>query len=409
MEIREGYKKTEVGVIPEDWILDNFGSITSKIGSGITPTGGSRIYKKTGRPFVRSQNVLNAKMNLADIAFIDEETHKTFEGTEIQNEDVLLNITGASIGRSAVAERSVIGGNVNQHVCILRPIKDRVNPLYLCSYILSAKGQKYIDDFQSGGNRQGLNFKQIATIKIPIPSLLEQHAIATVQSDIEGLISSLTKLIDKKKNIMQGSMQELLTGRKRLEGFRGSIDYVSLISLCDIFCDGDWIESKDQSDNGYRLIQTGNVGIGRYLDKSSKKRYISGETFERLNCTKILKNDVLVSRLPEPAGRACLVPNTKEPMITAVDCTIIRFHDYNSVLFINYTRTTEYQKQIDMMLGGSTRQRISRKELGEVLVPVFPSEKEQILISNILSDMNAEIDALEQKLNNSTFPHGKWL
>ena len=115
-----GYKQTEMGMIPEDWEVSSLGGIVTKVGSGITTTGGEKVYKKEGRPFLRSQNVGWGYLLFDDIAFIDEETHQSFSNTEIKLDDVLLNITGASIGRCAVADERLIGGNVNQHVCIIR-------------------------------------------------------------------------------------------------------------------------------------------------------------------------------------------------------------------------------------------------------------------------------------------------
>jgi type I restriction enzyme S subunit len=92
-----GYKQTEVGVIPVEWEVEMLGEKTTKIGSGITPTGGEKVYKSEGRPFLRSQNVGWGNLLLEDIAFIDDEIHNTFKGTEIIKNDVFLNITGASI------------------------------------------------------------------------------------------------------------------------------------------------------------------------------------------------------------------------------------------------------------------------------------------------------------------------
>jgi type I restriction enzyme S subunit len=108
--LRAGYKQTEVGVIPEDWKAVQVGEIATKVGSGITPTGGQRFYKSDGRPFMRSQNVGWGTLLLDDIAFIDDSIHCTFAETEIKNEDVFLNITGASIGRSAIADSRILGG-----------------------------------------------------------------------------------------------------------------------------------------------------------------------------------------------------------------------------------------------------------------------------------------------------------
>src|SRR5205085_4166295 len=186
-KFKPGYKQTEVGVIPEDWEVCSLGDRVTKVGSGITPTGGEKVYKKEGRPFLRSQNVGWGSLLLDDIAFIDDETHGSFSSTEINLDDVLLNITGASIGRSAVADVRLLGGNVNQHVCIIRTDANKLNPYYLNFFLLSENGQKQIDSFQAGGNRQGLNFGQIKSFQIPLPSLPEQRSIVTVLSDVDAL------------------------------------------------------------------------------------------------------------------------------------------------------------------------------------------------------------------------------
>ena len=116
------------------------GDVAQKVGSGITPTGGERVYRSDGRPFVRSQNVGWGELKLDDIAFISDETHATFPATELRAGDVLLNITGASIGRCAVADGRLAGGNVNQHVCIIRTIPSALEPRYLSYYLLSEAG-----------------------------------------------------------------------------------------------------------------------------------------------------------------------------------------------------------------------------------------------------------------------------
>ncbi|WP_454826798.1 restriction endonuclease subunit S [Pseudomonas veronii] len=156
-----------------------------------------------------------------------------------------------------------------------------------------------------------------------------------------------------------------------------------LMSLCELFADGDWIESKDQSSEGIRLIQTGNVGEGVFKDRGEKARYISAATFERLRCREIFEGDCLVSRLPEPAGRSCMLPDTGERMITAVDCTIVRFSAQKIIpeFFNFYSQSREYLKEIDGETTGTTRKRISRSKLGEVLVPVPPLSEQQRIVS----------------------------
>ncbi|MDO8590554.1 MAG: restriction endonuclease subunit S [bacterium] len=178
-----------------------------------------------------------------------------------------------------------------------------------------------------------------------------------------------------------------------------------LTELCEVFADGDWIEKKDQSREGIRLIQTGNIGSGYFKDRGEKARYVSEKTFHRLNCTEILPKDCLVSRLPDPVGRACIIPETREKMITAVDCTIIRFK--NEVLpqwFVDYSLSHEYQNQINSEVGGATRQRISRANLGQIEIPL-PTLAEQKRIVKRLDEVFEKLskakENAEKNLQNS--------
>ena len=151
-----------------------------------------------------------------------------------------------------------------------------------------------------------------------------------------------------------------------------------LASLCEKFTDGDWIESKDQSDFGVRLVQTGNVGVAEYLDKPNNKKWISEDTFDRLHCEEVLPGDILISRLPEPAGRACIVPLLGTKMITAVDCTIVRTApDMSNKFLVQYLSSQAYFDDVNTCLAGGTRQRISRGNLANFNVPIPVKKSEQ--------------------------------
>jgi type I restriction enzyme S subunit len=166
----------------------------------------------------------------------------------------------------------------------------------------------------------------------------------------------------------------------------------TLADVCTVFADGDWIESKDQSTDGIRLIQTGNVGEGEFKDRSDKARYISEETFARLRCTEIFEGDCLISRLPDPVGRSAILPDTGERMITAVDCTIVRFDQTLCLptFFNYYSQSTEYINNIAERCTGTTRNRISRSQLGNTTLPI-PSIKEQHRIVILLDEAFADI------------------
>ena len=172
-------------------------------------------------------------------------------------------------------------------------------------------------------------------------------------------------------------------------------------SLCDVFTDGDWIEAKDQSNSGIRLVQTGNVGITEYLEKENNKKWISEETFERLHCEEIYEGDILISRLPEPAGRACIMPDLSVRMITAVDCTIVRTSkEYDSKYLVQYLSTPMYFKVVNSFLGGGTRQRISRGNLSEIDIPIPSTIDEQCKIGEFFQKLDHLITLHQRKVDN---------
>ena len=184
--------------------------------------------------------------------------------------------------------------------------------------------------------------------------------------------------------------------------------YKKLGDICSVFTDGNWIESKDQSPEGIRLIQTGNIGNGVFKDKGDKARYISEETFDRLSCTEIFEGDVLVSRLPEPIGRSCILPKLDQRTITAVDCSILRFKDeLLNKFFVFYTLSPAYDRALKNYITGSSRKRISRSNLSLIKVPVPSIEEQQRivdeldLLSGIIDKKNAQLrdlDALAQSI-----------
>ena len=158
-----------------------------------------------------------------------------------------------------------------------------------------------------------------------------------------------------------------------------------LEDVCTVFTDGDWIESKDQSEEGIRLVQTGNIGEGIYLEKEERAKYISEDTFERLKCTEIFPGDILVSRLPEPVGRACIVPDKSERMITAVDCTICRPDEsiISKEYLCYFMRSSAYYTRLLGNVTGTTRKRISRKNLGNIELNVPPKDEQRAVVEQL--------------------------
>jgi type I restriction enzyme S subunit len=209
------FKDSELGRIPKEWEVNTLRDLSSKVGSGVTPRGGSSVYQEEGIIFIRSQNVHFSGLNLEDVAYISEEIHLGMKGSRVHGGDVLLNITGASIGRCAVVPEVFPEANVNQHVCIIRPLNQLSNS-FLGVWLSSDFGQNQIMRFQAGGNREGLNFEQIRSIRIPIPDIFEQREISDVISSINSSSQSIQEKLSQTQSLKKSLMQDLLTGKVRV-------------------------------------------------------------------------------------------------------------------------------------------------------------------------------------------------
>ena len=246
-------------------------------------------------------------------------------------------------------------------------------------------------------------FKLVA---IPMPEIEEQRAISAALSDVDALIAGLEKLIAKKRNLKQAAMQQLLTGQTRLPGFSGEWDKKTLFELAErkkeLFDDGDWIEAEHIRSEGIRLIQTGNIGIGRFIEKPDKK-FINEKSFALLNCKELITGDLLICRLADPGGRACVLPWIGEArIITSVDVTIFRppMNIVNRAFLSQVFSMPDWFKRVSDRSGGTTHKRISRGALGHIEINI-PGYKEQTAIATVLSDMDADLSALETRLTKS--------
>ncbi|HHO9751083.1 restriction endonuclease subunit S [Citrobacter braakii] len=172
------------------------------------------------------------------------------------------------------------------------------------------------------------------------------------------------------------------------------IKYLALATN-SLFLDGDWIESKDISDDGVRYITTGNVGEGLYKEQGSG--FITENTFSKLNCTEVFEGDILISRLNNPIGRACLVPSLGYKTVTSVDNVIFRTDKYYNRKYLVYLFSSkDYFQHTGNLARGTTMQRISRGLLGNIRIPV-PTRSEQASIAAFLDHETAKIDNLIEK------------
>ncbi|QQR80082.1 MAG: restriction endonuclease subunit S [Deltaproteobacteria bacterium] len=396
MAINLDFKQTYLGAIPSDWSLEKFKDVTNLITCGVAATP-KYANESTGRPFLSAQNVQNGRVVFENFRFIDKELFiQLTKHNKPSRGDILYTRVGAAIGEAGIIE-SDLEFAIYVSLTLIKVRKNKLNSSFLSHLLnsdrcrLMAKGGQF-----AGGGVQNLNVEIVREFPIPIPSLPEQQSIATALSDADAYIESLERLITKKRDLKKGVIQELLKPNSNWH-------HTTLLALCDgrkdLFDDGDWIESEHITEKGIRLIQTGNIGLGRYLEKTDKK-YIYEKSYDLLNCKSLQVGDLLICRLAEPAGRGCILPNIGEDrIITSVDVTICRplSHNADRRFLAQYFTTDMWLRLVSDRSGGTTHKRIARGSLGSIKFEV-PDVKIQTEIADILCDIDTDITTHEEKL-----------
>ena len=210
-----GYKQTEVGVIPEEWKVERLSELSEFITSG--SRGWAQFYSENGALFIRSQNVRDGQLCYDDVQYVSPPSGAEGNRTKVRLNDLLITITGNSVGNVALVEKTFDEAYISQHVGLVR-FKDPNNAAFICRYLSpNSPGNSQIAGSQSGQSKPGLNLQNLKDFYIALPpESKEQRAIATALSDVDGLLGGLDRLIAKKRALKQAMMQELLTGKTRL-------------------------------------------------------------------------------------------------------------------------------------------------------------------------------------------------
>ena len=336
--------------------------------------------------------------------FLNSELFGHFRGTttigylRVKKNDLILSAQNLHLGNANVNLRF-------EHGIISPAYKvydlNNCNPEFVQSWVKRDDTKKFFLAATTEGAsqcRKNIEWETLGKQTISMPSLDEQKRIGSFFSQLDNLITLHQRKFEKLTNVKKSMLEKMFPRNGscypeiRFKGFTDPWEQRKLTNLCEKFTDGDWIEAKDQSDSGVRLVQTGNVGVTEYLDKPNNKKWISFETFEQLHCEEVYPGDILISRLPEPAGRACIMPNLGTKMITAVDCTIVRPNAVTSTRFLlQYLSSQAYFDAVNTCLAGGTRQRISRGNLAQFNVPIPSSKIEQEKIGEVLEKLDTLI------------------
>ncbi|HDL86725.1 MAG TPA: restriction endonuclease subunit S, partial [Candidatus Acetothermia bacterium] len=206
-----------LGEVPEHWEVKRLGNLAEKIGSGKTPRGGAETYQSEGVLLLRSQNIHDSGLRLSDAVFIDETIDEGMDSTRVHTGDVLLNITGASLGRCSIANAGLLPANVNQHVCIIRVIKSIASPRFVHRSVSSRPLHEQIFSFENGSSREGLNFQQVRSLMLALPPITEQLIIADFldreTAKIDTLVAKVEITIERLREYRAALITAAVTGK----------------------------------------------------------------------------------------------------------------------------------------------------------------------------------------------------
>ena len=382
-----------------DWSNKKIGNIASKVGSGSTPRGGAEAYTDHGIIFIRSQNVNNDQLLLDDVAYIPEETHVKMSGSKVIANDILLNITGASIGRSCVVPHDFTEANVNQHVCIIRTPND--DPIFVQSFLSSENGQNAIQSKQAGGGREGLNFQAIRSIDFHFPpSKAEQTKIASFLSAVDEKISQLTQKHALLSQYKQGMMQKLFSQQISFKADDGSEfgewEETTIGKITSTISTGATPSTlKEEYWNGnIKWMSSGELNHRHVHDV---EKTITELGFKS-SSTKILpKHCVLIGLAGQGKTRGTVAINYIE---LSTNQSIAAIHPNPKVFdyrFIFFNLDMRYQELRALSTGDGGRGGLNLQIIKGVEIHL-PCLEEQTKIANFLSSIDQKIEVVAQQI-----------
>lgn len=383
---------------PCGWEVKPLGELSEFVTSG--SRGWARYYSDIGATFVRSQNVLKGQLDFSDHQCVVAPVGSEGSRTRVELGDLLITITGNSVGNVAYVDRPLGEAYVSQHVGLVR-LKDPSIAAYVCRFLSpGAPGNAQIVMSQSGQSKPGLNLTNLRDFVVAVPPEEEQCMIATALSDVDALIAGLERLIAKKRDIKQAAMQQLLTGQTRLPGFSGEWTPHPLGDLGTTY---GGLVGKSKVDFGHgsaRYVPFVNVMANTRIDCSALDRVHVAST-ENQNL--VLPGDLLFngsSETPEEVALCALMTETVENLYLNSFCFGFRLKqgaDANG-LFLTYVMRSQLGRELMKSLAqGSTRYNLSKSALLQASL-TLPDLEEQTAIATVLSDMDADLAALEARL-----------
>jgi type I restriction enzyme S subunit len=402
MELKPGYKQTEVGVIPEDWGVARLANLLS--------SGPKNGYSGRSGKDARGTPTLALTATTSGQMILDDDTLKYLEKTLEVHSDILLKAGDVLVQRSNTLElvgtTAIFDGpsgvyaypDLMMRLRFIAPETSR----WFWRYANSSGGRRYFVSVAAGstGTMPKLSGDRLRTMPLPLPPSPEQRAIATALSDVDGLLVGLDRLIAKKRDLKQAAMQQLLTGQIRLPGFHSEweVKSVSQITLKIIDYRGrtPLKLGMDWGGGNIPALSARNVKMG-YIDFEEEAYFASEALYKRWMTNGDAKKGDLLMTTEAPLGNVALIPDDRKYILSQRTILLqVNPEIALSHFLLQAMSGSAFQKLLSDNASGSTATGIQRKRL-EKLEMSLPSVTEQTAIAEVLSDMDAELAALEQR------------
>ena len=395
-DMKAGYKQTDIGIIPEDWdVMPLYQLCDQNNGLVRGPFGGAlkkEFFSNSGYKVYTQQNAIYQDEDLGNY-YIPEYKYKELSRFAIRPNDFIVSCSG-TIGRIHKVSANSEQGVINQALLIIRT-NEKITKEFFSFYFRSKKFQSLIIDSTQGGAIQNLvGMSVFKETPIIVPEIEEQKQIAAALSDVDGLIEALSQLIAKKRDMKTAAMQQLLTGKKRLPGFDGEWAEYQIKEFTHCIAGGTPSTLVDEYWNGQiRWMSSGELNNKFIYDVSGR---ITEFGLKSSSANMVPEKCVLIGLAGQGKTRGTaainFVPLSTNQSIAAI------FPSYKHCsLYLYYSLDSRYHELRELSSGGGGRGGLNLSIINKISIP-FPSLEKQKAISQILFDIDVEIDALEQRL-----------
>lgn len=299
----------------------------------------------------------------------------------IRTDDVLVSTVRPNLNAVARVPQKLDGATASTGFCVVRPRPERLDGGYLFHWVRSPRFVSDMARLATGASYPAVSDRIVFDSKLPLPPLPEQQRIAAILDKADALRAKRRAALAQLDTLTQSIFLDMFGDPATNPKGWPKPSLLEMLATAEVFVDGDWVESKDQDPEGeVRLIQLADVGDGVYLDKSA--RFLTKQTALRLKCTPLRVGDILVARMPDPLGRACLFPGDQREAVTVVDVCIIRpgAGGPNPVWLMCCINTPGFRSLIAREATGTTRERISRGNLSRLRIISPPQELQESFV-----------------------------